>query len=99
MPDVIRPASEEEVRDTVASALASETPIEIAGGRSKRGLGRSTEPIPTIEVSGLTGLTLYEPDELVLSAAAGTPLSEIQDRLRETGQEFAFEPPSAPPED
>ena len=37
-------------------------------------------------------MTLYEPEELVLSARAGTPLAEIERLLAEHGQEFAFEP-------
>ena len=41
---------------------------------------------------GLSGVTLYEPEELVLSAQAGTPLAEIEALLAEHGQELAFEP-------
>ena len=41
---------------------------------------------------GLSGVTLYEPEELVLTAKAGTPLAEIEDLLAENGQELQFEP-------
>ena len=40
----------------------------------------------------LTGVTLYEPEELVLTAKAGTPLAEIEAMLAERNQELAFEP-------
>ncbi len=93
MLDVIRPTTEDEVRDVVAAALASTTALEIAGGGTKRTLGRAVEPAPRLEVSGLAGISLYEPDELVLRAAAGTKLAEIEARLAEAGQGFAFEPP------
>ena len=33
---------------------------------------------PTLDLSGLTGISLYEPQELVLSAKAATPLAEIE---------------------
>ena len=41
----------------------------------------------------MSGITLYEPDELILSARAGTPLSDILDAISEKQQELAFEPP------
>ncbi len=93
MLDMIRPTTEDEVRDVVAEALASTTALEIAGGGTKRTLGRAVEPAPRLEVSGLAGISLYEPDELVLRAAAGTKLAEIEARLSDAGQGFAFEPP------
>ena len=37
-------------------------------------------------------MTLYEPEELVLSARAGTPIAEIEALVAGKGQELAFEP-------
>jgi glycolate oxidase FAD binding subunit len=41
----------------------------------------------------LTGITLYAPKELILSARAGTPLPEIEAALTEHGQHLIAEPP------
>jgi glycolate oxidase FAD binding subunit len=46
----------------------------------------------TLDLSALTGVSLYEPEELVLSAKAGTPVAEVEKLLAEHNQEFAFEP-------
>ena len=46
----------------------------------------------TLDLSALSGVTLYEPAELVLSAKAGTPLAEIEALVAENGQQLAFEP-------
>src|SRR5208282_2532514 len=46
----------------------------------------------TLDLSELSGVTLYEPAELVLSAKAGTPLAEIEALAAASGQELAFEP-------
>ena len=91
--EAVRPTSENEVLEIVSEALASTTKLEIVGGGSKRGRGRVIESARRLEVSNLDGISLYEPDELVVSAAAGTKLADIQTRLHDAGQGFAFEPP------
>ncbi len=93
MANAIRPTTEEEVREAVAEALARATAIDIAGGGSKRPLGRAVDPPRRLEVSGLAGISLYEPEELVMTAGAGTPLAEIEARVADAGQGLAFEPP------
>ena len=54
------------------------------GQGSKRAIGRPSQTDFTLDLSGLTGVTLYEPEELVLSARAGTPLAEIEALLERT---------------
>ena len=76
----------------IAQAMADETPIEILGNGSKRALGRAVVQGLTLDVSGLAGVSLYEPEELVMSAGAGTALAEIEARLGERDQMLAFEP-------
>ena len=87
-----RPETSEQVTEAVAWALAEEAPLEILGQGSKRGLGRPLQTQHTLDLSGLSGITLYEPEELILRARAGTPLAEIDAALAETGQQLAFEP-------
>jgi glycolate oxidase FAD binding subunit len=86
------PASAEEVLDTVRWAVAEETPLEVLGHGSKRGIGRPAQTEHAIDLSRLTGVTLYEPAELVLSARAGTPLAELEALLEDNNQQFDFEP-------
>jgi len=86
------PSTSAEVLSTVQWAAAEEAPLEILGHGSKRGIGRPLQAEHTLDLSKLTGVTLYEPAELVLSARAGTPLAEIEKLLAESGQQFAFEP-------
>ncbi|RWM18378.1 MAG: glycolate oxidase subunit GlcE [Mesorhizobium sp.] len=86
------PSTTAEVLTTVQWAAAEETPLEILGHGSKSGIGRPLQTEHTLDLSKLTGVTLYEPAELVLSARAGTPLAEIERLLAENGQQFAFEP-------
>lgn len=91
-PESFSPESEAQVAEAVAWAAAEQTPLELRGRGSKRGLGRPVQASHGLELSKLTGITLYEPEELVLSARAGTPLAEITAALDEKGQQLAFEP-------
>ena len=86
------PTISAEVLDAVRWAAAEEQPLEILGRGTKRGIGRPAQTEHAIDLSKLAGVTLYEPEELVLSARAGTPLAEIEALLAERGQELAFEP-------
>jgi glycolate oxidase FAD binding subunit len=92
MAETFKPADADEVRDVVAWAAAEERPLEIVGHGTKRGVGRPVQADHTLDLSGLAGITLYEPEELVLSASAGTPLREIELLLKQRGQMLAFEP-------
>lgn len=86
------PNSTAETLKAVAWAAANDSPIEIIGHASKRGIGRPLQTEHTLDLSNLSGVTLYEPEELVLSAKAGTPIVEIEALLTAHGQELAFEP-------
>lgn len=92
MSSTLRPDSAEAVLDVVRWAAAEETPLEVIGHGSKRGVGRPPQAEFTLDLSALAGVTLYEPEELVLSAKAGTPLAEIEALLASRDQAFAFEP-------
>src|SRR5947199_2501445 len=87
------PENLDQLRDSIATALAAEEPVEIVGGGSKRGLGRPLQTPHLLDVSRLAGIREYEPSELVLTAGAATPLAEIERALAEHGQMLAFEPP------
>ncbi len=92
MTTTFKPENADQVVEAVAWAAAKEQPLEVLGRGSKRGLGRPVQAANGIDVSGLTGMTLYEPEELVLSARAGTPLAEIEAALEAKHQQLAFEP-------
>jgi glycolate oxidase FAD binding subunit len=81
-----------DVLASVQSALASGAPLEILGHGSKRRIGVPIATNNILDLSTLTGVTLYEPEELVLSALAGTPIAEIESLLAKNGQQLAFEP-------
>ena len=92
MTDTLKPRSPKEVEDAVQWALGKGRALELIGHGSKRAIGRPAQSDLTLDLSGLNGIILYEPEELVLSAQAGTPLNEIEALLAAQGQHLAFEP-------
>ena len=82
-----------EIAASIAAAAARREALYISGGGSKRQLlGRNCAG-RELAVSGHTGITDYQPSELVLTARAGTPLGEIVAALDREGQALPFEPP------
>jgi glycolate oxidase FAD binding subunit len=87
-----RASDAKQVSDVVTWAAAEEQPLEVVGGGSKRGIGRPTQVEHRLDVSGLSGISEYEAAELVLTAAAATPLAEVEAALDAENQMLAFEP-------
>ena len=90
---LLKPADAQALRDAVAWAAEAGQPVEIVAGGSKRGLGRPLQVAHTLDLSALSGIVAYEPNELVLTARAATPLAEITAALDKANQMLAFEPP------
>lgn len=93
MNDLLTPADEAGIAAAIAAAHAAREPIAIEGNGSKRGLLRPVQAARTLSTRNLSGITLYRPSELVLSARAGTPIPEIEAALAEKGQHLIAEPP------
>ena len=92
MADVYMPRTEDELAGFVKDAHAGRHPLEICGFRSKREAGLPLNPAAVISTAKLSGITLYEPKELVIRAKAGTPLYEVEAALAHHNQELPFEP-------
>ncbi|MFX4221386.1 MAG: FAD-binding protein [Thalassobaculum sp.] len=92
MPDTFKPDTAQQVRDAVAWAVSEETPLEIVSRATKRTVGRPMQTANTLDLSGLSGIGLYEAEELICQAGPGTPLAEIEAALKAQNQRLAFEP-------
>jgi glycolate oxidase FAD binding subunit len=92
MTDTLKARDGRDVENAVQWALAEGKTLEVRGHGSKRAIGRPPQTDLALDLSAHAGVTLYEPAELVLSAKAGTPLSEIEALLAAKGQRLGFEP-------
>ena len=82
----MRPVDEREFSRVLAEATATATPVEVAGNGSKKNIGRPISCAAHLSTKGLRGITLYEPSEMVMSARAATPLTQIEEALAERHQ-------------
>ena len=91
-PPILTPANEAELAELVRWAAAEEQPLQLGGAGTKSGFGRPVQSAHRLDLSRLSGILDYQPAELVLTARAATPLSEIEAALGEKRQMLAFEP-------
>src|SRR5688572_23306751 len=85
-------AHQDGIVDLVRAARADKSPFEIVAGGTRRTVGRPLNNLPQLDVSGLSGILKYEPEELILTAAPATPLSEIIAVLAQKNQRLGFDP-------
>lgn len=84
--------SEAQAVDFVRQARAEKKPFEILAGGTRRNIGAPIPSLPQLDVSALSGIVNYEPEELLCTLAPATPLPEIEQVLAQRGQRLGFDP-------
>jgi glycolate oxidase FAD binding subunit len=82
----------QQFRDQIQTAAHANTVLSIEGGGSKAWYGNPNTHEKLLTGS-FHGILDYQPEELVITARAGTPLNTIEAALAEKNQMLAFEPP------
>jgi glycolate oxidase FAD binding subunit len=91
--DVVHPESAEEVAAAIERASARGLGVlPVASGRRVR-VGLLDRPYILLHTGKLTGIDIYEPADLTLTARAGTSLAELGERLGAQRQWLPFDPP------
>ena len=79
-------------REQIQIAANNKTSLSIEGGGTKSWYGNANS-YAKLDIRPYSGILEYQPEELVITACAGTPLKEIEAALAEKNQVLAFEPP------
>ena len=90
--DVLKVRDANDVAEAVRAAIAAEQPLEIIGHGSKRQIGRIMATNAVLDLSPLNAVVSYEPNELIVTVAAGAPLTDVMSLIDSKNQQFAFEP-------
>ncbi|MBS0538763.1 MAG: glycolate oxidase subunit GlcE [Proteobacteria bacterium] len=97
MSTTLKPRDAKEVQQAVAWALAEGATLDVRGTGSKLSLGRPMRCDHVLDLSGVSGVVDYAPEELVVTLRAGTPIAEVEALLAQRNQMLAFEPPDLGP--
>jgi glycolate oxidase FAD binding subunit len=97
MTGTIKPRDAKELRQAVEWALGEGVTLDVRGEGSKLALGQPMQCAQVLDLSGLSGIVDYAPEELVVTLRAGTPMREVEALLAQRNQMLAFEPPDMGP--
>ena len=92
MNEILKPQNNQQLIDIIKWAISEGNPLSVQGLGTKSRLGRLCNNEYILDMSEICGIHMYEPDELVLTAASGTPIDEIKKILADKNQELEFEP-------
>lgn len=98
--EILKPTTRKDVADVIRWASSERTALELVGGGTKRNLGAAApggEAHPVLDLSAVSGVTKYEPEELVVTLLPGTRLTDLEKILQSKGQQLGFEPPDLGP--
>jgi glycolate oxidase FAD binding subunit len=93
MAGTIKPRDNKDLREAVAWALNDGVTLDVRGRGSKIDLGKPMRCDQILDLSDVSGIVDYAPEELVVTLRAGTPLREVEALLAQRNQMLAFEPP------
>ncbi|MEO5793680.1 MAG: glycolate oxidase subunit GlcE [Rhodoferax sp.] len=81
-----------ELKRLIDQVRSTHKALNIQGGNTKHFYGEMSHG-EVLDMRPLSGISSYEPSELVVTVRAGTSLFELEARLAEQGQCLPFEPP------
>jgi glycolate dehydrogenase FAD-binding subunit len=97
MTGIIAPRDTKDLRQAIEWALNDGVTLDVRGGGSKLQLGKPMTCNQVLDLSGVSGIVDYAPEELVVTLRAGTPMREVEALLAQRNQMLAFEPPDLGP--
>ena len=79
-------------REQIIEAAKQNQVLSIQGGNTESWYGNPSQS-PILSTRSYQGILDYQPEELVITACAGTPIAEIESTLAKHNQILPFEPP------
>jgi FAD/FMN-containing dehydrogenase len=80
------------VQSTIRDAISSGKRLRVSGGGAWMDAGRPTTCNGTLSLANDSGIVLYEPGDLTLTARAGTTIAELKSAAKANGQWLPLDP-------
>ena len=90
--NIYKPVDEIETSDFIKEIYKKNLPTEIVGTNTKNFIGNKLQCAKVLDLSRLSGIVEYFPEELYIKVKACTPISLIEESLEKNNQQLAFEP-------
>jgi len=90
--NVYKPVDEIETSNFIKEIYKKNLPIEVVGANTKNFIGNKLQCAKILDLSKLSGIVEYFPEELYIKVKACTPISLIEESLEKNNQQLAFEP-------
>jgi glycolate oxidase FAD binding subunit len=90
--NVCKPVDEIETSNFIKEIYKKNLPTEIVGTNTKDFIGNKLQCAKVLDLSRLSGIVEYLPEELYIKVKACTPISLIEESLEKNNQQLAFEP-------
>ena len=90
--DILKPNNENDLQEIIKYCYKKDLPIEIVGAGTKNQIGKKLQCAKILDMSNISGIVEYKPEELYITVKAGTPVKTVQDELKKNNQHLAFEP-------
>ena len=89
---ILKPENEKDLQEIIRYCYKKDLPIEIIGTGTKNEIGKKLQCAKILDMSNISGIIEYKPEELYITVKAGTPIKIVQDELKKNNQHLAFEP-------
>ena len=90
--NIYKPVDEIETSNFIKEIYKKNLPTEIVGTNTKNFIGNKLQCAKVLDLSRLSGIVEYLPEELYIKVKACTPISLIEESLEKNNQQLAFEP-------
>ena len=82
----IAPTDVDNVASVLREATESGSVVQVVGGGTRQGYGTPPPADIKLEMSGLSGIEEWDPDDLTVTVGAGTPVAELERELSTRSQ-------------